>query len=554
MTTSGESAATARSKTPVRRLIRMLRPDRADVGSVIVFSVLTGALLLATPVAVQALVNNVAFGATAPSIAILAGLLFLALALGAAVFAVQTWIVEILQRRIFVRLVADLSERLRRISWEVRDSYYNPELVNRFFDVVTIQKASSKLLLDGIGNLLSIVVGLVVIAFYHPLLFAMDVGIFAVVIMIFLFPLRAGSRTAIRESESKYAVAAWFEEITRHPLTFRTNGSEAFVRARSRALAHEYVDARRSHFRVVFGQILAALGLQVLAGTAVLGLGGWLVVQGELTLGQLVAAELIVAVVVQGVAKMGKHAETWYDLVAAVDKVGKLTDLEVEGDESAGLELPGPRPATLDVRELPLGGGEESTFSLGAGEIVAVTGPHGSGKSYLLELLFGLRRPTSGHIGVDGMNQRDIPLGDYRRDVALVSDSGLIEATILENLLLGREIPLPEVHEALEAVGLLEDVRALSDGLGTMLKPTGAPLSSGQANRLAMARVILSRPRLLLVDALLDDLSVPSRQRVMDALHHIREECSVIVVTSEEDIADRCDRRVELGTPLELSS
>ncbi len=545
--------------SPVRRLWHLLKADRGDVGSIVVFSILNGALALATPLAVQALVNNVAFGATAPSIIILSGLLFSGLVLGAAVLATQTWIVEIIQRRIFVRLVADLSERLRRLSWEVRDRYYNPELVNRFFDVVTIQKASSELLLAGLGNVLSIVVGFIVIALYHPLLLLLDIGLLLLVLAVFFGPLAAGMRTSIKESQAKYAVAAWLEELARHPLAFRTPGSANFVRLRSRELASDYIDLRKRHYRIVFGQIVAALGVQVVASTAVLGLGGWLVVSGELTIGQLVAAELIVVVVVQSVAKMGKLAETWYDLIAAVDKVGKLTTLDMEAEVNKPAIATKEEAAGLNVRSVPIKPTHfvdpiAVSFELAPGKSLAIMGPHGVGKTFLLETMFGLRKPLAGSIIYDGVHLADIPLGKFRQEVALASEPGLLEATILDNLILGRgEIPIEEIHETLKAVGLLEQILELPDGLATKLLPSGAPLSSGQAGRIAIARVLLSRPRLLMIDHLLDNLSPQGLDEVMDTLEANLKRCSLIIVTNSKSLASRCDSRLLLPATQETS-
>jgi putative ABC transport system ATP-binding protein len=539
--------------SPLSRLFALLRPDRGDIGAVFVFSMLSGALFLGTPLAVQALVNNVAFGASTPSIAILAGLLALALVSAAGVLAVQTWIVEIIQRRIFIRLFADLTERLRRISWVVRDKHYNPELVNRFFDVVTIQKGSAQLLLAGIGTLLSIVVGLIVVAFYHPLLLLMGAAISVVALMIILVPLRAGSRSAIRESAAKYEAAAWLEEIATHPITFRTVGSGGLVRQRSLELASQYVSARKSHYRIVFSQIVGALALQALAGTAVLGLGGWLVVQGELTLGQLVAAELIVAVVLQGVAKMGKYAETYYDLIAAVDKVGKLTDLEVENDRTgAPLDSPKDRPASISIRRLPLRSPQNAprtlSFDVAAGEMVAIMGPSGGGKSHVLETIYGLRPAPSGSVLYDGKSLLDLRLEDYRREVAFADGAGMLTASVHDNLTLGRDgIDLDDLNRVLDAVGVREELLALPEGLATQLTPTGSPLSTGQVGRILLARLLLMEPRLLLIDRVVDDLSVTDRAGVLATLASLGARCTIILVTNHESVGNLCDRKIDLA-------
>ena len=327
---AGSSAGKGGELHPLRRLLRFLQPDRSDLASVVVFAIATGVLLLATPIAVQALVNFVALGGALQPLVAVALLLFLGLALAGVLVGVQTWIVEILQRRIFVRAVADLSARLPRVRLDAYDKSYGPELVNRFLDVITIQKVSANLLLDGLQVVLSIFVGLAVLAFYHPILFAFDVLLLVAIVLIVLGPLQRGIRTASDESKAKYAMVGWLEELARNPLLFKSGGAQAWAFERSDLLAGNYLRARRGHFRIVFGQVVSALVLQVVASTALLTIGGLLVMQGSLTLGQLVAAELIVTVVVNAVAKMGKHVEGFYDLMAAVGKVGVLLDLPIE--------------------------------------------------------------------------------------------------------------------------------------------------------------------------------------------------------------------------------
>lgn len=550
----GNRPSIAAGISPLRRLLELFGPDRADVWTVVVFAIVNGALLLATPIAVQSVVNFVAFGASVPSIAILSGLLFVSLGAGASMVAAQTWIVEILQRRMFVRLVADLADRLPRLSWRVRDHYYGPELVNRFFDVVTIQKTGSVLLLDGLANLLSITVGLSVLAFYHPYLLVFDIVLLGAIIAILYLPVRRGTRTAIDESEVKYEVAGWLEEITRHPLAFKTPGSENYARAKSTAVAKAYVDTRRVHYRTVFGQILSALGLDVAAGTAVLGIGGWLVIVGELSLGQLVAAELVVVLVTRSVAKLGKLAEKYYDLVAAVDKVGKLLDLEVEAPSAgaASIESPASGPARLEARDVVLPHCDEQVtapirLQAAPGEVVGIRGRHGAGKSLLIESLYRLRTCPAGTLTLDGTHYEDIDLCRFREAVAIAAEPEILEATVLDNVVLGRtSFRLDDVHEALGAVGLLDRIHALPDGLGTALGPTGAPLSSGERRRLVLARAILGRPRLLLIDGLLDGISERGRETIKRGVFDQRDRWTVVIASSRPDVLTLCDRTIQI--------
>ena len=545
--------------SPTRRLLAIVRPDLSDLWTVLVFSVLVGALMLATPVAVQTLVNFVAFGASIPPLLVLSLLLFLGLGAAAIVSALQAWIVETLQRRVFVRVFADLSRRLPRITRASSEQHYAPELVNRFFDVMTVQKVSSTLLLEGLGNVLGIIVGLIVLAFYHPLLLAFDLVLLCAVAVVVFGPLRRGVKTAILESKAKYAVVGWLEELARNPITYRAGGIQGFIDRRSESLAWDYVSTRRSHYRVVFGQIIAALGLQVGASTMLLAIGGLLVIRGELTLGQLVASELIVTVVVQSVAKMGKHIEGYYDLIAAVDKLGQLIDLDTES--SLGSVVPTANlPAKLELRDVALSVEPDRTLFSGvsitvaSGESLAVVGASGSGRSALLELLYGLRLPERGSVIVDDTDYRDINIEALRRDVAIASSIEIIDGTLFQNITLDRSgIARKEVTEVLRSLNLLDEFRQLPHGLSTRMQPSGRPLTEGQRRRLMIARAVVSKPRLLLVDGLLDRMPDSECAATLRTLFSDHRSWTLVIVTNHEAVLSRCEKTLDLSAEGEIT-
>jgi ABC-type bacteriocin/lantibiotic exporter with double-glycine peptidase domain len=319
--------------SPLRRLWALVHLERDDLWLVVIYAAVVGLLTLATPVAVQALVGTVAFGTLLQPLVVLSLLLLAALGFQAALKALQTLVVEKIQQRLFVRTAVDLAWRLPRVQREASDQGFGPETVNRFFDVVTVQKTGAYLLTDGIATFLQVGIGLLVLGFYHPALLAFDLVLLGVLAAVVLVPGRRGLSTAIDESYAKYDVAAWLEELARSVRALRTASGAAFAADRAEALTRRYLTARQRHFQVLFGQTLGALALQVFASAALLGLGGWLVLQQALTLGQLVAAELIVAAVANSIGKLGKKLDSAYDLLAALDKLGQLVDLPIENLE-----------------------------------------------------------------------------------------------------------------------------------------------------------------------------------------------------------------------------
>ena len=531
---------------PFRRLRQLLLPERRDIAAIVVFAGAVALLSLATPIAVESLVNTVAFGVLIWPVVVIAGILFACLGLAAAIRALQVYAVECLQRRLFVRVVADYADRLPRARLDAFDHHYGPELANRFFDILTLQKSLAFLLLDGVALVVTAVVGMVVLAFYHPFLLGFDI-LLVLAIAFILFVLGwGGVRTSLHESHAKYGVAAWLEELVREPRTFKFAGGGPLALAKADHLAAEYIDARKAHFRVVLRQTVFALALQVVASTALLGLGGYLVIDRQLSLGQLVAAELIVALVVASVSKLGKYAEAYYDLLTAAEKLGLITDLPLERDGGESFANSGRGIAirirgveSVSHRQLPT----PSDWHIDANERVAFTGPSGSGLTTLFEMLCGLRDADGGSVEIDGVDIRMLSLRELRGRIALVAQADLFDGTVSDNVRFGRPDLTPaDIREALRTVGLIDVVHSLPSGIETICTPGGGPLSAGHSRRLAIARAIVGRPRLLILDGVLDGLDLRDCPDLMPRLFDRAAPWTLLVASADSAIVGLCDR------------
>jgi putative ABC transport system ATP-binding protein len=541
------------SISPQSRLIGLLRAERSDLWVIVIYSIAIGVLSLGVPIAVQSLVNNVGFGSLLQPIVVLTFLLLGALALSGGLKALQIRVLEYIQRRVFVKVAIELAQRLPRAKASAFDGSHGPELVNRFFDVLTVQKSGATLLLDGLSVVLQGTIGMLLLAFYHPLLLAFDVVLLAALLFIVLVLGRRGPATSIAESRSKYAVAAWLEELARHPHAFKAGGAQEYAIERADQLARRWVHNRKRHFGVVYRQTIGALILQALAAALLLGLGGWLVIERQLTLGQLVAAELVVGSVLAAASKLGKQLESYYDLLAAMDKLGHLFDLELE-PEGGGSAPRGPGGVAVRVRHLGFGYSEHNPvidhldFDLEPGERLAVVGRNGSGKSTLVDLLYGMRPPHHGSIEIDGVDVREISVEELRTIVAVVRGIELFSGSISDNVRLGRHhVSTADVRWALKTVGLWEDVLALPDGLDAQLQTGGSPLSLGQIRRLMLARAIASRPRLLVLDEAVDGIDGEAWDVVLAALLGGSQPWTVLCATHNAAVRERCGRELRLS-------
>lgn len=548
--------------SPARRFIGMLLAEKQEVRTLLMFSVISALLYLAVPMAVDAIVSNLAFGGQArpylQALVIVSLALFGCLGLQAVVTGFQFYVSDMIQRRIFVRAASDLAYRLPRVKAQVHDEVHAPEMVNRFLDVVTAQKSTALLLLDGVNLVFGGLIGMLLLSVYHPLLLIFAAILLLLIILSLWLLGRGAVDTSIEESRMKYDLVNWFEEVAHFPFLFKGPGGSRMAHERANELSTGYVMARGRHFRVLMRQVAALLTLQVVASAALLIVGGYLVISQQITLGQLVASEIIMSGIVASLAKLGKKLEAWYDAMAAMDKLGHVFDLETEregGEKPAthglGAEVVASQISFAHIPTLPLFSGR--SFTIPAGASAAIVGPHGAGASSLLDILFGLRQPSAGFVTIDGVDLRSWDLEALRESTQLLRRDEIMDATVVENLRLGRsDIGMDEIRAALKQVGLLDELLARPEGLNLHLKIGGAPLSGNQRMRLLLARALAQRPRLLLIDELLDNMDDASFAQLSAAILDKSAPWTVIVTTRDSQVIARCDQIIELA-PCRLS-
>jgi ABC-type bacteriocin/lantibiotic exporter with double-glycine peptidase domain len=527
----------------------LLRLERESVYIIILYSAFVGVVSLAAPLATQAFVGAIAFGGLQQPLIVLSALVLGAMLLAATLQALQWVVAERIQQRIFARTALEVAERLPRLMMTPRRA---APYVNRFLDVVTVQKGAASLLLDGIQVLLGALMGSIVLAFYHYSLAIFAIFLLLSLSLVITFGTRRGGETAIDESLSKYAVVEWFEEMVRNHVVFRSVHGEAWAVEQAGALTRRYVDARQRHFRIVIRQIIGFLAIEVVALTALLLVGGFLVLSGDISLGQLVAAELIVASVTAAVSKLGKYLESFYDLVAAVDKVGHLLDLPLE--RSGGLAMPkAPDDAVpiLRMKDGAISGQNgfkvlvDVDLEVGRRDRVSILGVNGAGKSSLVDAIWGLQTLSAGQLEIDGLPVADLDLFSLREHVSLVRGAELVAGTVLDNLLVGHpEVDAHDLRRALEKVAMWDVVAGLPDGLHTHLDRCA--FSPGQVRRLLLARAIAARPRLLLIDGALDGIDGVSRAAIADAIFDEDAPWAVVLTTSHPSIARLAATQYEL--------
>lgn len=545
------------SISPARRFMGLLMAEKQEVRTLLLFSVFSALLYLAVPLAVDAVVSNLAFGGQSrpyvQALVVVSLALFGCLGLQAVVTGFQFYVSDIIQRRIFVRAASDLAYRLPRVKAQVLDEVHAPEMVNRFLDVVTAQKSTALLLLDGVNLVFGGLIGMLLLALYHPLLLLFAAVLLTLIVLSLWLLGRGAVATSIDESHMKYELVNWFEEVAHFPFLFKGPGGGNMAQGRANELATGYVLARARHFRVLMRQIAALLTLQVLAAAALLVVGGYLVISQQITLGQLVASEIVMSGIVASLSKLGKKLEAWYDAMAAMDKLGHIFDLETEREDG---ERPAPRTAGAALEASGISFAhhvghplfENRSFSIQAGARAAIVGPHGAGASSLLDILFGLRQPGAGFVTIDGLDVRSWNLEALRASTQLLRRDEIMDANVVDNLRLGRaDIGMDEIRAALASVGLLDELLERPEGLNLRLKIGGAPLAGHQRTRLLLARALAQRPRLLLIDELLDNMDDASFRQLSAAILAKELPWTVVLTTRDSRVIAHCDQMIEIA-------
>ncbi|MEM1125729.1 MAG: ATP-binding cassette domain-containing protein [Bacteroidota bacterium] len=532
-------------------LLRLLSDERSDIITVAMYAVMVAIFSLTIPLASQGIIDAVSMGTFTNQIVIFCAAISVGLLLYGVFTMLQYYTVDMLQRRLFAATGLEIAYRIPMMKRSALEGEYGPALMNRFFDVITMQKSLAKILLDGLSYSLVALVSLILLGIYSP--FFLVIGLLAVVFTpVLIWGLgRNGLETSIMESSTKYAMAHWLEDLSRCHQSFKLNGATSYVHARTDRLAARYVRARASHFRIFGRQLASAAVFRALIVGLALGIGGYLVTRGDITLGQFVAAELVIVSLTAAGFHLVKLFEHGYDLLTAISKILHITDKPLES--VGGEPMPARTgPATLELRSVTVGYGDrpalkEVSFQVKAGTHVSIVGQSGAGKSTLSRTLVRLHAPDRGRITFDGHDISRLDLKAYRREIGMaLSTDELFKGTMEDNITMGRPFSYREMEKALYMAHLEDDVLSLKHGLATPVTSAGVEFAQGFVRRIMIARAIIGEPRLLILDEAFNGIEDPVKLKLMDRIYG-HDAWTLITVTDDDpETVQRADRVVVL--------
>lgn len=538
----------------IYRFYQLINLERKEITNVYFYAIISGFILLSLPLGIQAITNLLFGGTVSTSLIVLIGVVILGVLLNGILQVAQMRITERIQQRIFARLTFAYAYRIPRISLLSIDEYYLPELVNRFFDTANLQKGFSKLLLDFPAASIQIIFGLTLLCFYHPVFIVFALMIITLVLLIFYFTSPRGFNTSMAESDYKYDVAHWLEEVSRAIKTFKFNQDNELHLDRTDKLVSGYLESRDAHFSVLLFQYRVLIGFKVVATAAMLIIGSLLFISQQINLGQFIAAEIIIITVLNSIEKMIVSLEVVYDVLTSLEKLNKVLDKPQDDEPEHLFNHPMPLTAGTDIKindlsfsypdAKPAINGIE--LHILAGEKICLIGPEGSGKSTLLRLLAGIYHDFSGNILYNNVPLKMIPGNMLHKQVSvLLADEELFSGTLLENLTVGNKaVNLEDLDTVCKTVGLNDYIRSQQKGYQTFLDPQGKKLSYNIIQKILLARCLLLKPALLLMEDGWMGIEAAIREQVINYLTAASNEFTMIAVTNNEAFASRCNRRI----------
>jgi ATP-binding cassette, subfamily B, bacterial len=538
---------------PLKRLAQVLKLEKKEIGAIYFYAILAGLLQLSVPLGIQAIINFVLAGALSTSMVVLIVMVVIGVFLTGLLQINQMKIIEKIQQRIFARYSFEFAWRIPKLDMQKVDGYYLPEVVNRFFDTISLQKSLSKLLLDVPTATIQIIFGLVLLSLYANIFIVFSLLVVLMLYIILYLTGARGLRTSLQESEHKYEVASWLEEVARVLKSFRFSKGSALPVDKADRIVSKYLDARTSHFKILMTQYWALVVFKVLITGAMLILGSVLLVQNEINIGQFVAAEIVILTVLASIEKFIQSLDKVYDLLTSLEKLGKVIDkpLEKEGtlkipETSNGLKL--------GMQNLSFGYIQGATivnnisFEIEDGKKVAIMGTDGSGKSTIIRLFTGSYHNFEGSITING-----IPIGNYDPDSIrantgiLFNQQDIFEGTLYENIALGNSsITTNEIIELSEKIGLSSFITSLPKGFDSMIEPTGRRLSGGVIRKILLLRALVAKPKLLLLEEPFQGFDVSNQLLIKNYLLKQTANATCVVITNDESFARTCDYIIKM--------
>lgn len=543
------SIATDRDlKNPLRRLIQVLKLERKEISSIYFYAILAGLLQLAVPLGIQAIINFVLAGRVSTSIIVLIVLVVASVFFTGLLQVGQMKIIEKVQQRIFTRYSFEFAWRIPKLDLKQIDRYYLPEFVNRFFDTIVLEKSLSRLLLDIPAAMIQVIFGLILLSLYANVFIIFSLLVVLILFTIIRVTYTRGLSTSLQESDAKYAVAAWLEEIARVLKSFHFSRHSSLPVDKTDGLVTDYLHARTNHFRILLTQYWSLIGFKILITAGMLIVGAFLLVSNEINVGQFAAAEIVILTVLGSVEKLINSLDKMYDILTSVEKLGKVIDKPLEAAGTLHLEEQD-KGLSVVMNNLSFSYNQSKeilhhiSFTVKPGEKACIIGNDGSGKTTLLKLITGAYADFNGSLTIN-----DVPIGNYNPD-SLRGEMGILfhqqdifQGTLYENITLGNtSITTAKITELASKIGILDFLSSMKNGFDTEIDAAGKRLSGAVIKKILLLRALVGEPKLMLLEEPWQGLDETCSQKVKQYLINDLPGTTILVISKDEQFAKQCN-------------
>jgi len=551
--------------TPLKRLTKLFSIERKDIGYIYIYATIIGIVSLSLPLGIQAIVGLISSGMLFQTVVLLITFVLIGILVTGGLQIMQLTIVEILQRRIFTKAAFEFAFRVPRLKLESILHHHAPELMNRFFDILTLQKGLPKVLIDLSSGALQILFGLILLAFYHPFFVFFGLFLLAILVLIFKYTGPKGLKSSIVESKYKYKVVYWLEELARTLNSFKLAGNTYLPIKKTDENVNNYLKNRKIHFRVLVSQLSYIIVFKTLVTGGLLIIGSLLVIDRQITLGQFVASEIIIILILSSVEKIITYMDVIYDMLTAVDKIGHVTDLPLEKTGGVRLTENGHFKNGYSIRTKGLKYYYEEQeahalhgidLEIKSGERIGIAGYSGAGKTTLLNVVAGLFTNYQGIATINNVSIKDLDLVNLRHNIAkTIAADEIFDGSIYENISVGmNHVTLERVNYALEKVGLHDFINELPNGIHTHLTSGGKNFSSSVIYKIILARCIAKDPKLLILNDYFNSFHSKEKKKIIDFLVSKENNWTLLVVSNDPSILSECDRVILLKDGSQLNS
>lgn len=535
-----------------RKFLDILRFERAEIWSIYFYAIMYGLVQLTLPLGIQSIISFVLGGSLSTSIVLLIIVVIIGVFLAGLLQVNQMKIIEKIEQQLFVRYAFRYADILPKLELSSVNKHYLPELVNRFFDTVSLQKGISKLLLDIPTATIQILFGLILLSFYHPAFIFFGILLLIVLFLILRTTGSRGLETSIDKSTYKYHTAAYLQEIGRAIISFKFSRNKELHLRSIDEHSTNYLKSSTNHFKVLLLQYWTLIGLKVLITAAMLIVGSYLLLHQQLNIGQFIAAEIVILLVINSVEKLIVNLDQVYEVLTSVEKLSKVTDKPEE--EKGKHLLEASKGLTVRAKAVDFAYDNRSfvlknlNFEISSGDKVCVIGNNNSGKSTLLKLICGLYPTTEGSLLINDVPVDNYSVGEVRSKVSTFFNDRdeLFYGTINENVCMGEDVSFDRLDELSRVLNFKEFVDSHKEGYEYMLKPTGQGLSSITAKKILLMRALISKSELILLENPWEGLQDDEATKLQEYILNDLVDSTVMVITDDGVFAEKSNKVLEL--------